>query len=143
MADRLRGKVVLVTGAASGTMVKQGGGSIVNLSSIYGLVGRSRELGNGLDPYLHSKGGVAQLSRDMAVHFARDRVRVNALCPAGFVDTPLTRKLTDDPESRSFLEDRHPMGWLGQPAEIAAAALLPCWWPPQPRGCILDVTVTK
>jgi NAD(P)-dependent dehydrogenase (short-subunit alcohol dehydrogenase family) len=103
-------------------MVKQGGGSIVNLSSIYGLVGRPREIGSGLDPYLHSKGGVAQLTRDMAVHFARDGVRVNALCP-GFVFTPLTRKLTDDPESLKLLLDKHPMGRLAQPAEIATAAL--------------------
>src|SRR5262249_58746607 len=103
-------------------MVRQGGGSIVNLPSIYGLVGGPRERGSGLDPYLHSKGGVAQLTRDMAVHFAKERVRVNALCP-GFVHTPLTRKLTDDPESLRFLEDRHPMGRLGQPEEIAAAAL--------------------
>jgi NAD(P)-dependent dehydrogenase (short-subunit alcohol dehydrogenase family) len=121
MAINMKG-TFLMCKAVVDRMVKQGGGSIVNLSSIYGLVGRPRELGNGLDPYLHSKGGVAQLTRDMAVHFARDRVRVNALCP-GFVYTPLTRKLTDDSESRSFLEDRHPMGRLGQPAEIAAAAL--------------------
>jgi NAD(P)-dependent dehydrogenase (short-subunit alcohol dehydrogenase family) len=49
----------------------------------------------------------------MAVHFARDRVRVNVLCP-DFVYTPLTRELTDDPESRGFLEERHPMGRLGR-----------------------------
>ena len=103
-------------------MVKQGGGAIVNLSSIYGLVGRPREIGTGLDPYVHSKGGVAQLTRDMAVHFARERVRVNALCP-GFVYTSLTKRLTDDPASLQLLLDRHPMGRLGQPAEIAAAAL--------------------
>ena len=103
-------------------LLKRNGGSIVNLSSIYGLVGRPRELGSGLDPYLHSKGGVAQLTRDMAVHFARDRVRVNALCP-GFVYTPLTKRLTDDPENLEFLVARHPMGRLGQPEEIAAAAL--------------------
>ena len=121
MAINMKG-TFLMCKAVMDQMVKQGGGSIVNLSSIYGLVGRPRELGNGLDPYLHSKGGVAQLTRDMAVHFARERVRVNALCP-GFVYTPLTRKLTDDPESRSFLEERHPMGRLGQPEEIAAAAL--------------------
>jgi meso-butanediol dehydrogenase/(S,S)-butanediol dehydrogenase/diacetyl reductase len=94
----------------------------VNLSSIYGLVGRPRELGSGLEPYSHSKGGVAQLTREMAVRFARERVRVNALCP-GFVYTSLTRGLTENPESLKFLEDRHPMGRLGQPAEIAAAAL--------------------
>jgi NAD(P)-dependent dehydrogenase (short-subunit alcohol dehydrogenase family) len=103
-------------------MVKQGGGSIVNLSSIYGLVGRPAELGNGLDPYVHSKGGVAQLTRDMAVHFAKQGVRVNALCP-GFVYTALTKRLTDDPERLRFLEERHPMGRLGRPEEIAAAAL--------------------
>src|SRR5262249_19180598 len=120
MAVNMKG-TFLMCKAVVDQMVKQGGGSIVNLSSIYGLVGRPREIGTGLDPYLHSKGGVAQLIRDMAVHFAKDGVRVNALCP-GFVYTPLTRKLTDDTESRSFLEARHPMGRLGQPAEIAAAA---------------------
>jgi meso-butanediol dehydrogenase/(S,S)-butanediol dehydrogenase/diacetyl reductase len=103
-------------------LLKLRGGSIVNLSSIYGLVGRPRELGTGLDPYVHSKGGVVQLTRDMAVHFARDGVRVNALCP-GFVFTNLTKALTDKPESRRFLEEKHPMGRLGQPDEIARAAL--------------------
>jgi NAD(P)-dependent dehydrogenase (short-subunit alcohol dehydrogenase family) len=121
MAVNMKGTFLMCKAVVDG-MVQQGGGSIVNLSSIYGLVGRPREIGSGLDPYLHSKGGVAQLTRDMAVHFARERVRVNALCP-GFVYTPLTRKLTDDPESLKFLVDKHPMGRLGQPAEIAAAAL--------------------
>ncbi len=121
MAVNMKG-TFLMCRAVVDQMVKQGRGSIVNLSSIYGLVGRPREIGSGLDPYLHSKGGVAQLTRDMAVHFARDGVRVNALCP-GFVFTPLTRKLTDDPESLKLLLDKHPMGRLGQPAEIAAAAL--------------------
>jgi NAD(P)-dependent dehydrogenase (short-subunit alcohol dehydrogenase family) len=121
MAVNMKG-TFLMCKAVVDQMVKQGGGSIVNLSSIYGLVGRPREIGSGLDPYLHSKGGVAQLTRDMAVHFARDGVRVNALCP-GFVYTPLTRKLTEDPATREFLVERHPMGRLGQPGEIAAAAL--------------------
>ena len=121
MAVNMKG-TFLMSKAVVDQMVQQRGGSIVNLSSIYGLVGRPREIGTGLDPYSHSKGGVAQLTRDMAVHFARDGVRINALCP-GFVYTPLTKKLTDDPESLTFLVDRHPMGRLGQPAEIAAAAL--------------------
>jgi NAD(P)-dependent dehydrogenase (short-subunit alcohol dehydrogenase family) len=121
MAVNMKG-TFLMCKAVVDPMVAQGAGSIVNLSSIYGLVGRPRELGNGLDPYLHSKGGVAQLTRDMAVHFARQGVRVNALCP-GFVFTSLTKRLTDDPESLQYLVDRHPMGRLGQPGEIAAAAL--------------------
>lgn len=121
MAVNMKG-TFLMCRAVADQMVKQGGGSIVNLSSIYGLVGRPREIGTGLDPYAHSKGGVAQLTRDMAVHFAREGVRVNALCP-GFVYTNLTKRLTDDPESLKFLEEKHPMGRLAQPDEIATAAL--------------------
>ncbi len=121
MAVNMKG-TFLVSKFAAEHMVKQGGGSIINLSSIYGLVGRPADLGSGLDPYVHSKGGVAQLTRDMAVHFARQGVRVNALCP-GFVYTALTKRLTDDPERLKFLEDRHPMGRLGRPDEIARAAL--------------------
>ncbi len=121
MAVNMKG-TFLMCKAVVDQMVTQGGGSIVNLSSIYGLVGRPREIGTGLDPYLHSKGGVAQLTRDMAVHFASEGVRVNALCP-GFVYTPLTKRLTDDPESLKLLVEKHPMGRLGQPAEVAAAAL--------------------
>src|SRR5262245_34598447 len=92
MAINMKG-TFLMCKAVVDQMVKQGGGSIVNLASIYGLVGRPPEIGSGLDPYLHSKGGVAQLTRDMAVHFARERVRVNALCP-GFGYTSLTKRLT-------------------------------------------------
>jgi NAD(P)-dependent dehydrogenase (short-subunit alcohol dehydrogenase family) len=121
MAVNMKG-TFLMCRAVVDQMVRQGGGSIVNLSSIYGLVGRPREIGTGLDPYPHSKGGVAQLTRDMAVHFAREGVRVNALCP-GFVYTNLTKTLTDDPESRRFLEEKHPMGRLGRADEIARAAL--------------------
>jgi meso-butanediol dehydrogenase/(S,S)-butanediol dehydrogenase/diacetyl reductase len=79
-------------------------------------------VGDGLDPYVHSKGGVVQLTRDMAVHFARKGVRVNAICP-GFVYTTLTRRLTDDPATLAMLEARHPMGRLARPEEIARAAL--------------------
>jgi NAD(P)-dependent dehydrogenase (short-subunit alcohol dehydrogenase family) len=121
MAVNMKG-TFLMSRAAAEQMVKQGGGSIVNLSSIYGLVGRPREIGTGLDPYVHSKGRGAPPPRDMAVHFAREGVRVNALCP-GFVYTNRTTALTDKPESRQFLEERHPMGRLGQPDEIARAAL--------------------
>jgi NAD(P)-dependent dehydrogenase (short-subunit alcohol dehydrogenase family) len=121
MAVNMKGSF-LMSRAVADQMVKQGGGSIVNLSSIYGLVGRPREIGTGLDPYSHSKGAVVQLTRDMAVRFARENVRVNALCP-GFVYTNLTKALTDRPESLKLLEEKHPMGRLGQPEEIARAAL--------------------
>jgi len=121
MAVNLKG-TFLVSKAAVETMVAQRSGVILNFSSIYGLVGRPEGLGSGLDAYLHSKGGVAQLTRDMAVHFAKSGVRVNALCP-GFVYTALTKKLTDDPAMLKYLTDRHPMGRLARPEEIARAAL--------------------
>lgn len=122
MDINVRGSV-LVSRAAAEAMVATGGGAIVNLASIYGLVGRPRELSvTGVDAYSHSKGAVVQLTRDMALHFARAGVRINALCP-GFVYTPLTRTLTDDPERLRLLESKHPMGRLAHPEEIARAAL--------------------
>jgi NAD(P)-dependent dehydrogenase (short-subunit alcohol dehydrogenase family) len=121
MAVNLKG-TFLVSRAAVEHMAKQGVGAIVNLSSIYGVVGRPAGLGTGLDPYPHSKGGVIQLTKDMAVHFAKQGVRVNALCP-GFTYTALTASLTENPERLKFLEERHPMGRLGRPEEIARAAL--------------------
>jgi NAD(P)-dependent dehydrogenase (short-subunit alcohol dehydrogenase family) len=122
MAVNLKGSV-LVSRAAAEAMVRTGGGSIVNLSSIYGLVGRPIALNpTGIEAYSHSKGAIVQLTRDMALHFARQGVRINALCP-GFVRTAMTRTLTEDPERLRYLEDRHPMGRLARPEEIANAAL--------------------
>jgi NAD(P)-dependent dehydrogenase (short-subunit alcohol dehydrogenase family) len=121
MAVNMKG-TFLMSKFAVEHMANLGRGSIVNFASIYGLVGRPEGLGSGLDAYLHSKGGVVQLTRDMAVHFAKQGVRVNALCP-GFVYTSLTKKLTDDPATLKYLEDRHPMGRLAKPEEIARAAL--------------------
>lgn len=121
MAVNLKG-TVLVSKFAADRMVGQGSGSIVNLSSIYGLVGRPGHMGIPLDPYVHSKGGVSLLTMNLANHLAKKGVRVNALCPA-FVYTNLTKSLTDDPQARKMLEDLQPMGRLGRPEEVAAAAL--------------------
>ena len=114
---------------AAEAMKETGGGSIVNLASIIGLVGYNQFMqdnagdGNsGLNPYPHSKGGVVQLTRDMAVGFGKHNIRVNALCP-GFIFTPLTTGLFSDIDTRSKLQSLHPIGRLGQPSEIANAAL--------------------
>lgn len=103
-------------------MRKSGGGSIINLSSIYGLVGRPEWLSDGFSGYAHSKGAVLQITRDLAVKTAREGIRVNALCP-GFVHTNLTAGLSDDPERLRRLEEAHPMGRLGEASEIAYCAL--------------------
>ena len=103
-------------------MRQQGGGSIVNMASVIGLVGYEQGLSTGFNPYPHTKGGVVQMTRDMGVALAKEGIRVNALCP-GFSYTPLTATLTEDSEMLARLEGLHPMGRLGQPEEIAKAAL--------------------
>lgn len=115
---------MLMSYFASERMKEQGSGSIVNLASIIGLVGypHGHGLSDGFNPYPHSKGGIVQMTRDMGVAFARQGVRVNALCP-GFAFTALTKTLTEDADSLARLESLHPMGRLGQPLEIANAAL--------------------
>jgi len=97
-------------------------GSVINVSSIMGLVGYSEGFGVGLDPYPPSKGGVIQLTRNLAVDLAKYNIRVNCICP-GYIKTNLTEALHRDPEILKRLESKHPMGRLGTPIEVAKTAL--------------------
>ena len=115
----------LVSFHAVPEMKRAGGGSIVNLGSIIGLVGYPAGIpgvGGGFNPYAASKGGVVQLTRNLAVDCASDNIRVNCICP-GYTWSNLTREIFSQPEVLSALEERTPMGRLGQPEEIAYAAL--------------------
>ena len=112
----------LMSRFATARMQQQGGGAVVNLSSIYGLVGRPAFFGTGHDPYPPAKGGIVTLTKDMANALGRHGIRINALCP-GFIYTPMTRTLTDDPDWLSRMEAMEPLGRLGQPEEVAQAAL--------------------
>ena len=103
-------------------MEKTGGGSIINIGSIMSLVGYPVGMTNGFSPYNPSKGAVLQFTRNLAVDLAPKGIRVNCICP-GYVETNMTRILTDVPESYEFLKERHPIGRLGQPEDIANAAL--------------------
>jgi meso-butanediol dehydrogenase/(S,S)-butanediol dehydrogenase/diacetyl reductase len=100
-------------------MATRGRGSIVNLSSVEGLIGLS-----GQTAYNVSKGGVLLLTRNMATDFGPAGVRVNCLCP-GLIDTPLTAVLHDP--ALTTVRDRfvewHTLGRAGRPEEVAAAAL--------------------
>ena len=109
--------VYLCAKAAIPTMQKNGGGSIINLSSIYGLVGADVRAA-----YVASKGGVTNLTRGMALDYAEDNIRVNCICP-GFVETPLVAGVIKTPEEYKTLADKHPMRRLAQPEEIAYGAL--------------------
>ena len=121
MGVNLKG-TYMVSWHAVPEMAKSGGGSIINLSSIMGLVGYPVGMGGGFNPYNPSKGGVLQFTRNLAIDSASKNVRVNCICP-GYVETDLTSALTKDAEALSRLETLHPIGRLGQPEEIAYAAL--------------------
>jgi NAD(P)-dependent dehydrogenase (short-subunit alcohol dehydrogenase family) len=102
-------------------MRKAGGGSIINMSSVLGLVGARNRAA-----YSASKGAVTMLTKCMALDHAADRIRVNCICPA-FVETELTSDfITNAPDPAAALRDRinlHPIGRLGQPQDIAGMAL--------------------
>ena len=103
-------------------MLHTGGGSIINVSSIMGLVGSEYTGKDGFSAYVPSKGGVLQFTKNLAVAHAKNNIRVNCICP-GYIETPLTEMLKDNQELFEKIEARHPMGRFGQPEEIAQAAL--------------------
>jgi NAD(P)-dependent dehydrogenase (short-subunit alcohol dehydrogenase family) len=98
-------------------MKRQGGGVILNTASISSVAGIP---GQGV--YASTKGAVAQLTRQMAIEYAADGIRVNAVCP-GTVDTPMLRKAaaeTGDPEGFvKSLADLHPIGRIASAGEVA------------------------
>ena len=103
-------------------MVEQGGGAIVNTSSIAGLAG-SRLAGTA---YAASKHGVIGLTKTAALEYAREGIRVNAVCP-GIIDTPmLDRGFRGDSETEKQLPVRQPIGRLGAPEEVAQAVIRLC-----------------
>ncbi|WP_422770807.1 3-oxoacyl-ACP reductase [Plantactinospora sp. WMMC1484] len=98
-------------------MLRQGRGSIVNTASFVALMGAATSQ----IAYTASKGGVLALTRELGVQFARQGIRVNALCP-GPIGTPLLRELfAADPERAARRLVHVPMGRFGEPEEIAAA----------------------
>jgi NAD(P)-dependent dehydrogenase (short-subunit alcohol dehydrogenase family) len=102
-------------------MKRRGGGSIVNLASIMGLSG-------GIYPnaaYQTSKGAVVNLTRTLALEWAADNIRVNAVAPT-FVRTDLTVPIFSDPEKLKTVLSHTPLGRLPEPEEIAGAILYLC-----------------
>ncbi len=120
MAVNAKG-VFLMSHAALAVMRPAGRGAIVNIASILGIVGYPTSLpfSDGFTPYPHSKGAVAQMTRDMGVRFAREGIRINSVAP-GFIYTPLTANVTGAPHVHAEIQRLHPMGRMGQPEEVAA-----------------------
>lgn len=102
-------------------MIKRGGGSIVNISSIRGLLGSPN-----LASYCASNGGVVLLTKEMALDYAEYNIRVNCLCP-GFIDTDMFKtyldKQVNPEETRRNFSKMAPMNKIGNPEDIAYPAL--------------------
>jgi NAD(P)-dependent dehydrogenase (short-subunit alcohol dehydrogenase family) len=99
---------------------RAGGGAVVNLSSVLGLVGS--ELFD-THAYAASKGAIVALTRAMAAAYARDGIRVNAICP-GLIDTPMSERARSDAETMARLRELQPLtGEPGRPEDVAGAAV--------------------
>ena len=102
---------------AAEAMAASGGGSIINMSSILGLVGIGAS-----DAYVATKHGVVGLTRNFAIAYAQRGVRVNCINP-GFIETPMTDPIRSNPAIQQQVATQAPMGRWGRPEEIAKAAL--------------------
>jgi NAD(P)-dependent dehydrogenase (short-subunit alcohol dehydrogenase family) len=116
MAVNITG-VFRVSGAAIRQMLTQDGGTIINIASVAGFVpfpGRAA--------YDASKGAVIAFTRSLALDYAANHIRANAICP-GMVETEMTRWRLEIPELRQQVLDMTPWGRIGQPEDIASAAI--------------------
>jgi NAD(P)-dependent dehydrogenase (short-subunit alcohol dehydrogenase family) len=116
-AVNVRG-VFLMSKWAIPVIAKSGGGSVIHIASQMGSVGAA-----GRAVYCATKGALINLARAMAVDHAAERVRVNTLSPGATETTRMTKRFGTMEAARAAMGPKHPMGRLGQPSEIAAAAL--------------------
>jgi NAD(P)-dependent dehydrogenase (short-subunit alcohol dehydrogenase family) len=118
LAVNLTGTMRVCT--ATRARLKARRGCIVNTASMLSF------FGGGLVPaYAASKGGVAQLTKSLAIAYAADGIRVNAIAP-GWIATPLTQALQDDSARAGPILARTPLGRWGTPADVAQAAMFLC-----------------
>jgi NAD(P)-dependent dehydrogenase (short-subunit alcohol dehydrogenase family) len=101
-------------------LAASGAGAVLNLASMLSF------FGGGLVPaYSASKGGIAQLTKSLAIAWAPDGIRVNAIAP-GWIETPLTRALVEDPARSAPIVARTPLGRWGRPADLTGPAMFLC-----------------
>jgi NAD(P)-dependent dehydrogenase (short-subunit alcohol dehydrogenase family) len=101
-------------------LLAQRGGAIVNIASVLSFCGSGS-----VPAYSAAKGGIAQLTKSLAIAWAADGIRVNAVAP-GWVKTPLTQPLQDDEARNRAILERTPLGRWAEPEEIAPAVLFLC-----------------
>lgn len=100
---------------------KSGGGCIVNNSSIMGHIAIAQ-----IPLYCASKHAVLGLTKSVALEYAQQNVRVNAVSPGSVKTDMLNRFTLEDPEREAFIESLHPMGRVGTPEEVASAVIYLC-----------------
>ncbi|MDA1274794.1 MAG: SDR family oxidoreductase [Verrucomicrobia bacterium] len=101
-------------------LLAESSGCVLNVASMLSL------FGSGFVPaYSASKGGIVQLTKSLAIAWARDGIRVNAIAP-GWIETAMTHSLSTDPERHRAIVDRTPMRRWGKPKDLAGAALFLC-----------------
>lgn len=110
----LNGAVLCAQKALAHFVARGGGGSIINCSSVHQIIPKPDYLA-----YSISKGGMANLTRTLALEFAGRGIRVNAVGP-GAIDTPINDAWRDDPKKRGEVTSHIPLGRVGTPEEIAA-----------------------
>jgi NAD(P)-dependent dehydrogenase (short-subunit alcohol dehydrogenase family) len=108
----------LCTRAVLPAMLRQGSGHVITIASVAGLVAFP-----GRCAYTTSKGAAVQFTKSLAVDYAREGIRANAVCP-GMVETPMTQWRLDRPELRAQVEANIPLGRVALPEEIADAVSL-------------------
>ena len=101
-------------------MLKTGGGAVVNNASVAGLLGLATA-----PVYVASKHAVIGLTKSVALEYAKQNIRVNAVAP-GAIETRMLRDFATAPEVRQMLESAQPMGRIGQPQEIASTVVWLC-----------------
>jgi NAD(P)-dependent dehydrogenase (short-subunit alcohol dehydrogenase family) len=109
--------VFRMTRAAVPVMLKNGGGSIINMSSVGGLIGFS-----GSAAYGTSKGGLELFTKCVAMDYAQDKIRCNSVCP-GLIDTPMAAPLLNNPDMKAEVLSAYPIRRVGTPEEVAKMVL--------------------
>jgi NAD(P)-dependent dehydrogenase (short-subunit alcohol dehydrogenase family) len=102
-------------------MQRAGGGAMVNMSSVHGLLGAPGSL-----VYETLKAGVIGLTRQLAVEYGPDHIRVNAICPGHIVTERIEARWRDNPELLRFFVEQYPVRRTGTPLDIANAVVFLC-----------------
>jgi NAD(P)-dependent dehydrogenase (short-subunit alcohol dehydrogenase family) len=110
--------VFLCARTAAKQMIKQGGGNVVNIASIYGAVGDVFPA----SPYYATKGAVINLTRDLAVEWAPYKIRVNAIAP-GFFPSEMTEAIFQEPGYLEYIRKQTPLGRPGNPDDLKGAVV--------------------